>query len=370
MKNDKCPICGETVVQQESDKYFATWYTCKKCGEFCIGNGLLQEEDREFIKQCLYFFIYNIAKPREKIYGRKKYIFGIDRENEKNVVYLSKDAILSYGPKDFYEKLDCVLLNLESKSRYPGDIISPDKLSVCELARIFFVEEPVWKYVSQDGIECELSQNEVLGKFCNQIAILLAGLDQYVSFIQNKENGDHGFLSTNIGVFFIRPEGWMKLADLHRDNLESKTIFVAMSFDPVMEPFREAIKNTIKECGYEAVLIDQKKYNGQIVPEILYSIKKSRAVVADMTLGNNGAYYEAGYADALGKQVIITCAAHPNIEEVKDTEWGKVNKKNNKEMENLLHFDVRQKNAILWKSREDLGKRLKDRIEATIGCLK
>jgi nucleoside 2-deoxyribosyltransferase len=38
-------------------------------------------------------------------------------------------------------------------------------------------------------------------------------------------------------------------------------------------------------------------------------IKASRFLIADLTHDNNGAYWEAGYAEGLGKPVIYTCEA-------------------------------------------------------------
>ena len=38
-------------------------------------------------------------------------------------------------------------------------------------------------------------------------------------------------------------------------------------------------------------------------------IKEARFVIADLTHDNNGAYWEAGYAEGLGKPVIYICEA-------------------------------------------------------------
>lgn len=69
----------------------------------------------------------------------------------------------------------------------------------------------------------------------------------------------------------------------------------------------------------------------------------------DVTYPNYGVYYEAGYAEALGKEVIICC---------RDTEFNGDSKP---------HFDIAQKSTIVWKNEEDLEKRLYRRIEATVG---
>ena len=64
---------------------------------------------------------------------------------------------------------------------------------------------------------------------------------------------------------------------------------------------------------------------------------------------NYGAYYEAGYAQALGKQVIMCCRKSEF-----DSDKGRP------------HFDVAQKSMIVWKDEEELVERLRKRIEATV----
>ena len=72
-------------------------------------------------------------------------------------------------------------------------------------------------------------------------------------------------------------------------------------------------------------------------------IKDSKFVVVDLTPQNNGAYFEEGYAIGLRKPVIQLCK-----EGVK------------------LHFDIAQKNTIIWKTEEEIIDRLKNQIIATI----
>ncbi len=61
----------------------------------------------------------------------------------------------------------------------------------------------------------------------------------------------------------------------------------------------------------------------------------------------DGAYYEAGYAHALGKEVI-----HLYDEREKAT--------------NPLHFDVAQKSTVMYNGLDDLKAKLIKRIKATI----
>ncbi|MCM1263238.1 MAG: hypothetical protein NC313_11015 [Butyrivibrio sp.] len=124
---------------------------------------------------------------------------------------------------------------------------------------------------------------------------------------------------------------------------QKKKVFIAMSFDNSMEKARKAISDAIKSCGYDPMLIDNKEHNNQIVPEIYKEISDSKFVIADLTGQRGGVYYEAGYAVAKDKNLILSC----------------------KEGENP-HFDVAQINTIFWKDEQDLKERLIKRIEATI----
>ncbi len=85
------------------------------------------------------------------------------------------------------------------------------------------------------------------------------------------------------------------------------------------------------------------------MPEIFHEIKASKFVVVDITKPNYGAYYEAGYAQALNKEVIVCCK-----KEVFDNAQTKP------------HFDIAQKSMIIWEDEKDLLFRLERRIRATV----
>ena len=92
--------------------------------------------------------------------------------------------------------------------------------------------------------------------------------------------------------------------------------------------------------------MDEIEHNHQIVPEMLYEIRQARFVIAELTGHNNGAYYEAGYALGLGKDVIHVC---------KSEQFGTDG-----------HFDVKQVNTVLWDNETELAEKLAKRIKATI----
>jgi nucleoside 2-deoxyribosyltransferase len=106
----------------------------------------------------------------------------------------------------------------------------------------------------------------------------------------------------------------------------------------------QAFNPGIERAGYKALRIDAKEFAGDIHDEALAEIRKSRIVVVDLTGERQNVDYEAGFAEGLGLPVVYTA------------------KEGTK-----LHFDVRQRNCIMWTDDADLGNLLKARLEALFG---
>lgn len=123
--------------------------------------------------------------------------------------------------------------------------------------------------------------------------------------------------------------------------------FVAMSFAEEMdEAYLLGIKPAVEQdCGMTAVRMKELHHNQDICDRILSEIRQAQFVIADFTDPRYGVYYEAGYARALGREVINCC---------REDDFGK------------LHFDTNHLNHIKWTTTEDLRQKLADRIRQTI----
>jgi len=178
--------------------------------------------------------------------------------------------------------------------------------------------------------------------------------------LTNMMNGldSEGLIKTFAGDrCFLTIKGFEKAEALLANNFESTQCFVAMWFNTEMDdifakyiyPAVEAktIEGNVipNEKGYRPVKMDWEEFNKDIVDNIISEIRKSKFMVADFTENRNGVYFEAGFARGLGIEVIYTCR-----EDYKDQ----------------IHFDVNHQNYILWKDGEDLYKKLRKRISATI----
>jgi len=131
--------------------------------------------------------------------------------------------------------------------------------------------------------------------------------------------------------------------------------FVAMWFDSSRNKYFEVMKKAAKDAGFEECRrIDQMETNKKICDEIIAEIRKSQCLIADFTGNRGGIYFEAGFALGLGIPVIWL---------VDDNWWNGTDEHGNK---NELHFDTRQYAHINYVNEDDLYKRLKARISATV----
>lgn len=299
---------------------FSTFYCDHYSVSVAIESSILQTgfgaEKRE---RLLDLVVQNILKPKSCVMDTEKPIwhFYFDPDNKSIYNGLPEHINLARQlidyPTQFIDLTNQTLLNLAK--RYPryGEVIYQSWYE----HRLYFDRAGVHSY--DDGI----------------VGVLK----------------DFGYVKMDKGSssFVITAQGWQKIDELKKEEKVVNQAFIAMIFREEANSIREAFRRAIHEMGYMAVVLDEKEHNNQIVPEIFYEIKRSKFVVVDVTYPSYGAYYEAGYAQALDKEVIICCR--------RDV-FDDTNK--------TPHFDISQKSIIVWDDEEDLVRRLKRRIEATI----
>ena len=111
-------------------------------------------------------------------------------------------------------------------------------------------------------------------------------------------------------------DGWKQYAAEKRGLIEGNYGFMAMKFfndderdDIELEEFVESVvKPAVKEAtGCDLVDMRDVGRAGVIDNIMRIAIRDSKFVISDLTHDNNGAYWEAGYAEGLGKPVIYIC---------------------------------------------------------------
>lgn len=104
-------------------------------------------------------------------------------------------------------------------------------------------------------------------------------------------------------------KGWEYFLELQRSVPTSYSAFMAMQFGDVETDaiYREHFKPAISATGFELKRLDESQPAGLIDDRLRIEIRQARFLIADLTHHNKGAYWEAGYAEGLGKPVIYTC---------------------------------------------------------------
>lgn len=320
MADSACLICGSSDCKLESTGGNYSLVTCRKGYTFGLSDEIIAMpvEDRDRFVNLIFEHI--LREPHYETNTNWYFYFDPDNTDER-ITNRAKvnlaNAILSY-PNSFAELSNRTLINLSRLHPRFGDAIG------CE-------------YIDYRTAYC-------IGE--------RAGFDGADFFdVLN----DLGYLSRKEelkNAYFISANGWKKVEEIQKKENQIKQGFVAMSFRSETKFIRDAFKKAISESGFVAVLIDEKEHNNQIVPEIFYEIKRSKFMVVDVTYPNYGAYYEAGFAQGLGKEVIFCCSQEAFC---------------NDALENIRpHFDISQKSMVIWKNPDDLVFRLKRRIEATV----
>lgn len=80
-------------------------------------------------------------------------------------------------------------------------------------------------------------------------------------------------------------------------------VFVAMPIEPanLFDDVLDSIKEGCNACGLIVERVDEAQTNERITDRILESIQKAEYVIVDLTESRPNVFYEAGYAQGIGK---------------------------------------------------------------------
>ena len=327
--DNRCPFCGEKDCEKVPSAgeiwagSGAFYFNCKKGFQCTIHPSVWYGDQKEVIKRFHQIYLKMKKAPFINKNGHNyKYYFYFEEESVGNIPdnfqKINVAELMRSYPRSFMDKMEKSLFNLSKEYPIFGWKISEER----KMFHLLYCEnegDKVWQ-IEIPGI---------LNALC-----------------------ELGYLSRDLSrCYCISAKGWEKVSELEKAESNNQG-FIAMSFSDNTKTISESFKKAIGKCGYIPRRIDEKEHNNQIVPEILFEISRSKFVVVDVTYPNFGAYYEAGYAEALGKEVIICC---------RDKEFNG---------DSGPHFDIAQKSTIVWKDEDDLENRLYRRIEATVGLNK
>jgi hypothetical protein len=271
MKN--CPVCSLPNQDVQNDSSISH-VSCLRCGEYKASRELMDDLPKEAASEPL-------AKTALSEYIRHS------RRPPSSSPFKSSDifvALRQYSKRPPTYQADQLLLYVADRASDSGTVVSVNPEAVLSEIR---------------AIDLETVANIVKSLVS---ANLLINSSIYHMAASNQEQIEHFGCQLTF-------DGWKKVEELRFVARSSKIAFMAMKFgdaelDKIVD---EHLRPTVRLTGYELEKVSDRPAAGLIDDRMRLLIRSSRFLLADLTHGNQGAYWEAGYAEGLGKPVIYLC---------------------------------------------------------------
>jgi hypothetical protein len=308
----KCLVCNLVLKKFESqgDRHF---YECPRCGPYSL-SGTAQAM---------------IAGQLERaIEGRARLSHALYRMTKREQWVMVTSELLqnildnTELPKP-QEQLENLILWLGEAQPILGGMINADESVIAAVGVVDFLS---LGFLVSQAIDAGFLNGEVSDMYGAHIQIL--GLQ----------------LTLN---------GWQLFENLRRGKSNSRIAFMAMQFgdEELDRIYKDYFKIGVTATGFDLKRVDEGQPAGLIDDRLRVEIRQCRFLIADLTHQNRGAYWEAGFAEGLGKPVIYTCRKDVFEDKTKGT-----------------HFDTNHHLTVPWELSKisDAVQRLKDTIRATL----
>ena len=169
--------------------------------------------------------------------------------------------------------------------------------------------------------------------------------------IQMSESTEYPSNLTPFAKVNLSLDGWKQYEAEKRGGFDGNYGFLAMQFgDADLDSFvRDVVKPAVKKSTGSDLVDMRDVGRAGIIDNIMrVQIRDAKFVIADLTHGNNGAYWEAGYAEGLGKPVIYIC------------------EKEKFESKNGTHFDTNHCTTVVWSKSRDNDEDFRQKLTATL----
>jgi hypothetical protein len=286
---ERCPICkwgGNDVTHAPADD--KTWVDCPRCGRYALDGAWLGAVAQ--------------GETSADFDARQKAVVGYAIRNSNPQKLWSEDAIRKALERDY---LPSVAEQAENLIFYMGceQQSAGDRLELLYLKVLFLVgatESHDVLFLVRGLIE----ENIIVGKLGSQsanVVLTIKGWDRFAQLSRGVEAGNQGFMAMPFGYEYLT------------------------------RVFYEHWKPASDRTGMPLQRLDENPQAGSISNRMMVEIRRSKYLVAELTHNNPGAYWEAGFAEGLGKPVIYLCE-----------------KSFFDDPKNGVHFDVSQRQGVIW----------------------
>lgn len=288
---ERCPLCkwggNDVACQPDGAK---AWVECPRCGRFALDITWLQGVQD--------------AKVSSDYSDRQKAVLGyaIRKSNPEkiwNETSIRRVLEADHLP-DVAEQVENLIYYLGCQQKSAGDRIGLLYLKV--LFQIGAIEPHDVMFLIRGLIEEKVIVGS-LGSQSASIVLTIKGWDRFAQLAKGVEAGNQGFMAMPFG------------------------------YEDLTRIFYEHWKPATRQTGLPLERLDENPSAGSISHRMQVEIRRSKYLVAELTHNNPGAYWEAGFAEGLGKPVIYLCE-----------------KSFFDDPQNGVHFDVSQKQGVIWEA--------------------
>ena len=268
--NDNCPICSARLTSHRENLggKDATFYDCPRCGQFQLSGSLVAS-------------LPELKSRDAEAWAKLSHAIRRSQGRSESVVWNTYSVI-------------AVLKNPLPRPREQADLL------------LRWIAENVSGPGEDVDVRFETHGSIIGSKTQSGFALIIDHL-----FSSGLITGHSLATLAGSGRALATPTfaGWEYYEQLRQGRAEYRKAFMAMKFgDTLLNNMLEtAFKPAAKKAGFELSKLDDNPIAGLIDDRLRVEIQSSAFMVADLTHDNFGAYWEAGYAEGLGKPVIYTC---------------------------------------------------------------
>lgn len=268
--NNNCPVCDSSLKKTPPDSNGAdsSSYNCPRCGKFRLAGSVI---------------------------ATLKYTL----QSDPDAVAKISHAIRKLQSNDEYIKITTHTVDEFLKQALPRPMEQADLLIRWIANDISGIGETTYVGFSTHG--------SIIGSKSP------AGFELILDYLFDKGlligRQAKNIMQTDEAEATLSFEGWEYYEQLKSGSAVYKKAFMAMKFgDPILTNiFHTVFKLSAERAGFELQKLDDVPKAGLIDDRLRAEIQSSDFIIADLTHDNLGAYWEAGYAEGLGKPVIYTC---------------------------------------------------------------
>lgn len=299
-------------------------YPCPRCGDFRI-SWEAESDLQDYLKR----------NPKQRAvlsYGIRRMHQNSLRRTVPQVLKAVAEQILQQGLPKLSEQIDNLILLLGREAETEGSPRPIDIPHEFGTAYIGAVDSDALKWVLDAAVADGL------------IAYRNVKRTREVFNKTQPETEQYDAASTQLSL-----QGWRRYEELKHRVAQSRVAFMAMPFGDAKlnAVFTDHFVPAVRETGFELRRVIDGQGAGLIDDQIRIQIRRARFLICELTGGNRGAYWEAGYAEGLDRPVIYTCR---------------------KDAHDEVHFDANHHLIVLWDP-QNLGlatEQLKNVIRATL----